>query len=162
MVHRSFLHPRGGPAMRRIFTLGLLFAGIVAPAPAAVPPEEDEATLREAKLPADADSLVAFFKKRILPENDVGKVKALIGRLGDDRFGVREQASETLINMGPGIAKALRDAKDNPDPEIAYRIKEALDVVERPSTEPLLSAAARLLGHKKHPQAAQVLLDFAP
>src|SRR5262249_4293602 len=163
MLNRFSLHPSGGPAMRRFLTLGLLFAGLFAPVPVvAGPPEEDEATLREAKLPTDADSLVSFFKKRILPENDVGKVKALITQLGDARFAARQHASELLINMGPGIAKTLRDAKNSSDPEVAFRVKEALDVVERTSTEPLLSAAARLLGHKKHPEATKVLLDYAP
>src|SRR5262245_23753403 len=102
MVHRSFLHPFGGPAMRRLFTLGLLLAYFLSPVSVvAGPPEEDEAILREGKVATDADSLISFFKKRILPENDVDKVKALIGQLGDDRFAVREYASEVLVNMGP-------------------------------------------------------------
>lgn len=149
--------------MRHCLTLAILTACLLTPLSArAATPEEDEATLRDAKVPTDADSLVSFFKKRILPENDLDKVKALIAQLGDDRFLVRELASESLVNMGPGIAKTLKDARGSADPEVAARIKEALEIVERTSTEPLLSAAARLLGQRKHPETARVLLDYAP
>jgi hypothetical protein len=64
--------------------------------------------------------------------------------------------------MGPGVLKALKENTNNPDAEVAYRVKEALEIVERTSTVQLLSAAARLLGHKKHPDAVKVLLEFAP
>jgi HEAT repeat protein len=125
-------------------------------------PNEDEILLREAKLATDGPSLVAFFKKRILPENDAAKVKELIGQLGSDRFNVREKASETLVAMGPGVAKALRDSVSDPDPEVAHRVKDALEIVERTSTVPILSAAARVLSQRKPPEAARVLLDFTP
>jgi hypothetical protein len=156
--------PQPRAAMCRYLLTWPLFACLLLPVARAraSTPQEDEALLKEAKVPTDADTLVEFFRKRILPDNDAGKVKGLITRLGDDRFRIREKASADLIAMGPGILKALRENVQNSDYEIAYRVKEALDVVERTSTVSLLSAAARLLGHKKHPDAAKVLLDFAP
>lgn len=135
---------------------------LLPPAVYAGQPEEDETLLKEAKLSTDGPALVGFFKKRILPENDAPKVKELIGQLADDRFGIREKASETLIAMGPGVARALRDSVKSGDPEVAHRVKEALEIVERTSTGPILSAAARTLALRKVPEAARVLLDFAP
>lgn len=132
------------------------------PAAHAQTPAEDEALLKEAKVDTDAAGLVAFFKKRILPEHDASKVGGLIKDLGDDRFPIREKASDTLIALGPSVTKMLRDSIGNTDPEVVARVKEALEIVERTSTPPLLGAAARLLGQRKPPEAAQVLLDFAP
>src|SRR5262245_4665647 len=128
--------------MRRVFSSCLLVACLLGTAAArAGQPEEDEAALKEAKVATDAGAMAEFFKKRILPEKDTARVKQLIARLSDERFVVREQTTEALIGMGPGIAKALRDASKSPDPEVAYRVKEALEVVERTSTVPMLSAA---------------------
>src|SRR5205085_10237907 len=83
-------------------------------------------------------------------------------KLGSETFLVRERASARLVALGPGVAKALRDATSNGDPEVVYRAKDALEIVERTSTIPLLSAAARMLGHRKAPETAKVLLDYAP
>jgi hypothetical protein len=150
--------------MRRTLFLPLVLACLILPLPglSAGTPEEDETALKEAKVPADAASLVEFFRKRVLPENDTDKVKELINKLGSEAFLVRERASARLVALGPGVAKALRDATNNSDPEIVSRAKEALEIVERTSTIPLLSAAARMLGHRKPAEAAKVLLDYAP
>src|SRR3954447_25983439 len=110
--------------MSRYIIPWLLFACLLlAPSTRAGTPQEDEALLKEAKLATDAGSLVEFFRKRVLPDNDSGKVKDLIKKLGDDRFAVREKASSELISLGPGILKPLRENVGNPDYEIAYRVK---------------------------------------
>ncbi|MBI1917111.1 MAG: HEAT repeat domain-containing protein [Planctomycetes bacterium] len=125
-------------------------------------PEEDEVTLKEAKLQTDAPALVEFFRKRVLPENDHQRVHTLIRKLGADAFAVREKASTELIAMGPAIAPLLREATASSDPEVLARAREALAAVEKTSTAPLLSAAVRLLAQRKSPEASKVLLDFAP
>ncbi|HKB40682.1 MAG TPA: hypothetical protein VKD72_29925 [Gemmataceae bacterium] len=141
-----------------ILTLG---PGLAAPVHAGQP-EEDEATLKEARIETDTPALLDFFRKRVLPENDLKRVRGIIRKLGDDSFAVREKASSELVAMGPAIAPLLREAGSNTDPEVLVRAREALAAVEKTSTAPLLSAAVRLLAHRKPPEAGKVLLDFAP
>ena len=140
---------------------GALWLGLGGQA-AAGQPEEDEATLKEAKQPTDTPALLEFFRKRVLPETDHDRVRGLIKKLGDDAFAVRTRATEELIALGPGIAPLLREGTGNADCEVADRSRMCLAVVEKTSTVPLVSAAVRLLGHRKPAEAARVLLDFAP
>jgi hypothetical protein len=145
-----------------LICIGAFWTALAVPAVPAGQPEEDEAALKEAKLSTTTADLLEFFRKRILPETDQGRVRALIGKLNDDAFAVRQEASEALINLGPGIIPLLREAIRSPNPEVACRARECLAVAEKTSTPELLSAAVRLLGHRKPPEAAKVLLDFAP
>ena len=63
-----------------------LLAGILLPMPAQNPPKTpeikidklDEQILHRAKLSTDGDALVAFLKKRILPESDRPTVERLV------------------------------------------------------------------------------------
>jgi HEAT repeat protein len=146
----------------KLFWFGAVWLGLAAPAASAGPPEEDEATLKEAQLQTDTPALLEFFRKRVLPETDHDRVRALIKKLGADAFAVRAKATEDLIALGPGIAQLLREATRNSDYEVADRARTCLTVVEKTSTVPLVSAAVRLLGHRKPPEAARILLDFAP
>src|SRR5205823_9404247 len=114
------------------------------------------------KLQTDTPALVEFFRKRVLPESDHKRVRAVIAKLGADSFAVREKASTDLIAMGAAIAPLLREATASSDPEVLARAREALAAVEKTSTAPLLSAAVRLLAQRKPPEASKVLLDFAP
>ena len=81
--------------MRRFTLFWVLALGAsLSAAPArAGQPEEDEATLKEAKLQTETPALVEFFRKRVLPDNDHQRVHALIRKLGADSFAVREKAS---------------------------------------------------------------------
>jgi hypothetical protein len=150
--------------MRRftLFWVLALGASLSAAPVRAGQPEEDEATLKEAKLQTDTPALVEFFRKRVLPDNDHQRVHALIRKLGADSFAVREKASTELIEMGPAIAPLLREATSSSDPEVLSRAREALTAVEKTSTAPLLGAAVRLLAQRKPPEASKALLDFAP
>lgn len=149
--------------MRRVIIGFSLLSALVFVTPStAGQPEDDEAALKEAGLNTETPALLEYFRKRILPEKDNARVRALVAKLGDERFAVREKTTEELIALGPGIASVLRESVNNRDPEVANRVKECLDIVQKTSTPPLVSAAARLLGHRKPPEAAQVLLAFAP
>ena len=145
-----------------LFGLGAFWLALGVPALPAGQPEEDEAALKEAKVSTTTADLLEFFRKRILPETDQGRVRALIARLNDDSFSVRQKATEDLIALGPGIIPLLREAKRSSNPEVADRARICLEVAERTSTVELISAAVRLLGHRKPPEAAKVLLDYAP
>jgi hypothetical protein len=149
--------------MRLCTLLGLFVLGIgLAPAVKAGQPEEDEATLKESRVPADTPGLLLFFRKRVLPENDHQRVRELLQKLGAESFQEREKATAALIALGPGIAPLLREATSSNDPEVASRSKDCLAIAEKTSTAPLLCAAVRLLGHRKPVETAKTLIDFAP
>jgi hypothetical protein len=62
-----------------------------------------------------------------LSPTDARKVKQLIVNLGADTFLTREQANETLLNMGPDIAPLLRSlGLTHPDPEVRTRVQKIL------------------------------------
>jgi len=52
------------------------------------------------------------------PEHDVAR---LIRRLGDERYRVREEANEALLDMGPAIRPAVRAATASEDAEVSWR-----------------------------------------
>jgi HEAT repeat protein len=126
------------------------------------PPASDEAVLRTAKIPTDGPGLIEFFRKRTVESADNGRLRKLVGQLGDDVFQVREQASAQLIAAGarakPVLAEALRD----PDLEVAYRARECLRRIEQGATAMLVSTAARVLAQHKPDGAAEVLLNYLP
>src|SRR5262249_50555708 len=143
-----------------LFWVLALWPGLSAAPVRAGQPEEDEATLKEAKLQTDTPALVEFFRKRVLPDTDHQRVRAVIRQLGADAFAAREKASTDLIARGPALAPLLREASSSPDPEVLARAREALAAVEKTSTAPLLGAAVRLLAQRRPPEASKVLLDF--
>jgi len=53
-----------------------------------------------------------------MPGHEVGR---LIGRLGDARYRVREEASEALLDMGPAIRPAVLAAAASDDAEVSWR-----------------------------------------
>ena len=85
-----------------------------------------------------------------------------MARLNDDSFSVRQQATEDLSAWGRASSRCCVRARRSPNPEVASRARECLIVAEKTSTVELLSAAVRLLAQRKPPEAAKVLLNYAP
>ncbi len=54
-------------------------------------------------------------------------VAALIHQLGDDSYKVRAEAAQHLREVGAAAIPALRDAKNNRDPEVRIRVAELID-----------------------------------
>jgi HEAT repeat protein len=144
-------------------SLGLLLAGL-GRAAAADPDTAaaDEQALLDAKVPADGPGLVEFFRKRTPPELDRARALALIRKLGDEEYAVREQASADLRGLGPAVKGLLREALKDPDPEISFRALQCLIAVERVGKPEFLGAAVRTLVRQKPPGAAEALLAFLP
>src|SRR5687767_12020752 len=55
------------------------------------------------------------------------RVRKLIGELGDERFEVREAASQALAKIGHRARPALERATEHPDAEVASRAKGILE-----------------------------------
>jgi len=124
----------------------------------------DLETVKSAGYTDDAKSLTDLFRNHTVTEADKARITALIQKLADDTFEVRESASAELSKSGvPAIAllKAAMNARDA-DYEIARRCELALKVIEKVPTRSLATAAARLLTRHKDDGITEVLLNYLP
>jgi hypothetical protein len=148
---------------RSVSVLGVLVALALALLPRAeAGPEDDEGALRGAGLATDGPGLLEFFRKRTLGDTDRARIEALVRRLGDDDFEVREKASEDLVAVGPAARARLREATRDPDLEVRWRAKECLVHIERGADPAVLATAVRVLAQRKPAGATGVLLAFLP
>lgn len=120
----------------------------------------DEKILREAKCDATGPALLLFIRTRTPDAETLAKVKALIGKLGDDAFKVRERASADLVAVGTIALPLLRQAAKDDDREVARRARECLRRIGEGNSR--MSAAIRLLGLRKPEGTAEVLLNYLP
>ena len=142
----------------------LMAALLLSLAPLAAPAEEpspDETLLREAGAAVDGGGLLAFFRQRTPPLDEIKRIGELIHQLGSDDFDDRESASATLRKAGAPAAPLLRAATRDADVEVARRAERALKDVGEPPTAPAL-AAARLLARRAPDGAVPVLLAYLP
>lgn len=122
----------------------------------------DEKTLRDAGVPTDGDSLLAFFKKRTLTDADHDRLRDAVRLLGDDEFRVREKATADLKAAGRGVLPFLQLAARDPDPEVVHRARRCLAALEETPELSLTGAAARLLAARRPPRTVEVLLAYVP
>jgi hypothetical protein len=122
----------------------------------------EEDALKKARLATDTTSLLNYLRKHILSPANLEEIKALVRRLGDRSYRVRQQASAALIARGAPALRFLRQATRDADLEIAVRAKKCLrQIREGPGIE-LVAHTVRLLGVRRHPGSARVLLDYLP
>jgi outer membrane protein assembly factor BamB len=126
------------------------------------PMERELAVLRDADIPSEEGSLVDYFHKRTLQENDRQKVETLIGQLGDDSFEVRERATAALIAMGPAAEAQLKQAAQGADPEVKERAALCLTKLAKTSSPSVIKAAAVVLAARNPDAAADALFQFLP
>ncbi len=74
----------------------------------------------------------------------------LIRELGDDRFSVRESATDRLSHLGVEIKPALIAALDDPDPEIRFRVKRVLSAVIEADFQRRLAAFSEDVNDTRH------------
>ncbi len=146
-------------------SLGILVGGlalILAPARAeeANSTAADEQILKAAKVGADGDSLLEFFRKRTRKDADDARIRRLIEQLGDESYDAREKASQELIETGPAARPPLMKATDDKNLEVARRAAQCLEHIEEGPGAALPIAAARLLKLRKPAGAAEVLLAY--
>jgi|GEM_PF-1522326 hypothetical protein len=66
---------------------------------------------------------------------DKSEVEALVRKLGDERFTIRQQADKELKEMGEAVAAQLGAFLDNPNPETRARVRGVLDYIASLSRE---------------------------
>ncbi len=110
----------------------------------------------------DGPALLAEFRKRTLSAADQDKVQALIRKLGDKSFRVREQATADLVAYGTVVVPLLRAALKGADLERQRRVERCLQTIASSARRSLPPVAARLLALRKPPGAVEALLAFLP
>ena len=71
-----------------------------------------------------------LFRGPVVVEGNLAeRVLALIEGLGDDQYGTRAKSQNDLVSIGQFAAPFLRKRIDDPDPEIAHRVREALKAI---------------------------------
>ena len=99
------------------------------------------ATLTSTLVAALLTVLTAFAPPQDAPSAD-GEIAAIVQRLGDDTYTVREQATQELVARGLEIRAQLRaHLAGESDPEIRHRLRYILSNIEPPRTAVLVSAA---------------------
>jgi len=122
---------------------------------------EDEKTLTDAGLKSDGNSLIQFLARRSEDKVDPIQIKALITKLGDDNFDIREQTSATLNAIGIAALPDLKTASKSPDVEISRRAKDCIQKIEEGSRKFVVAASIRLLGAKKPEGALTALINYS-
>ena len=110
----------------------------------------------------DGPALLAALRKRTLTPEAQAKVRALIKKLGDDAFDVREQAAAELVSMGTLTLPQLREAAKDTDPEVARRAAECVERIEKDPGNVLPAATLRMLAVRRPEGAAETLLAYLP
>jgi hypothetical protein len=126
------------------------------------PATADEQTLQAAKVAADGAALLEFLRQRTLTDDQRTQLKVLIRQLADDSFEVREKAKTDLVARGAAAVPLLTQAAQDPDPEIANRVKRCLELINKTPDTDVLISAIRLLAIRRPAGAAEVLLAYLP
>jgi HEAT repeat protein len=123
----------------------------------------DLQVLKKAGISTDSAGLLDFFRRRTLSDLDRGRIEGLIRDLGSPDYSVRQRASAQLVAEGTRAKPLLRRAATHPDLEIRRRAEDCLKGIGNQDVGPnVVSAAARLIGARRPPGAAEVLLNFLP
>ncbi len=124
----------------------------------------DQDILSRAKLPTDGPALLAFFKKRVLPEKERPEVERIVRRLGSSSYQVREKATLALIERGVASVELLRAGlPGSHDMESIRRIEQALARIQENDVAPETPAAAvRVLALQKPAGMIDALLAYLP
>ncbi len=153
---------RRGAGLAALSALLLAVPFVARPADPTPSLDYEEKTLREANVSTDGRSLLVFFRARTLTEDAKAKLVDLVRALGDDKFAVRERATEELKRAGRPAVKLLQGALTDPDLEVRRRAEDCLQAIEHGPNLALIEAASRLVAARRPPGAAEVLLAYLP
>jgi hypothetical protein len=143
-----------------LLLVGGVVGGATANQPAASP---DAEILKKAGLKTDGASLLAFFRKRSLPEDERATVAKLVRQLGSVIYSDRDDAAAELIQRGPAVGELVRAALVDHDLEIVRRAERCLAVIrENDVAGGVPAAAMRELALRKPAGAVSAAIAFLP
>jgi HEAT repeat protein len=127
------------------------------------PVAADEKLLQAAGLKTDGKSLLEFFHRRTLPDEERAKYRAYVKQLGSDIFRQREQAMNELVARGPVVVELLREALKEPDLEVARRAERCIQrIQDKDVAYEVPAAAARLLARQTPDGSVETMLTYLP
>jgi HEAT repeat protein len=142
-------------------------AGEWAPAGAAAGTDEVARRIRRDAWAAwwkhtEGPALLDEFHKRTLSDEERDKVLALIRKLGDASYEVRERTLTELVGLDRRAVPLLRQAARGTDPEVVRRVDICLQRIGKNVPAPLPLVAARLVALRKPAGASEMLLRYLP
>jgi hypothetical protein len=117
--------------------------------------------LAENGISADAVSIGKYLQSIRPDSKTITRIKALIAQLGDVDFFRREQAMGELVRMPMLAPDLLKQAIAGSDPEIRWRAKQVMKLVDR-KTSQLLYALFRVISGRKLKGLTEPLLLTLP
>lgn len=124
---------------------------------------DDEQLLRAAGLATDDPALLDFFHKQTASEARLRRARELVEQLGSESFRTRERAGRELTRFGSMILPLLRQTiSSTSDLEVRRRARDCVEKIQARSPAALVASAARLVGQRRPPGAAETLLAFLP
>jgi len=113
------------------------------------------------RLRAEPAAALALIRKQLIPKEDQ-RIARLIDDLDDDRFAVRQKATDQLAGLGLGAESALRKVLENkPSLEVRQRIERLLQRIQGPTGERRTRWAIRLVELAGGRESRQLLQDLA-
>src|SRR5262249_21939445 len=111
---------------------------------------------------ADGAALLTEFRKRTPSDDNREKALALVRRLSDESFAVREKAATDLVALGDAALPLLRQAVSQDEPRIGLYAGRCLQQFDQASPGSLPGAAIRLLMLRNPAGATEALLGYLP
>jgi HEAT repeat protein len=109
----------------------------------------------------DSD-LLEYFRKRTLPDADRVKFRALVRRLGDDSYRVREKAVAELVGYRSAAISFLNQALKDPDVQVVRNAERCLAKINAAPFAGTSATYARVIGLRKPAGAVKALLGYLP
>ncbi len=150
------------PAILAMVLLLLARVPATADPPANSQTTADEKLLKETGIGVDGAALLDFLRKHTPSTADERHVEALVRRLSDRTFRVRQQATDELVRLGPKALWGLRQALEGADLETQRRAEHCIRLIDRRCPAAALAAGARLLSARRPPGTCAALLGAFP
>ncbi len=104
----------------------------------------------------------AFLQKVLATRDPTRQVQALVKKLGDESWDVREGATKELTAFGPAAAPFLEDAVKSGDPEVSWRARQILNAQSQKPQDisDEVGRAADVLAAAKEKRLVPTLLEL--
>jgi hypothetical protein len=152
------------PRTRILITSFLLLSGLLATLPAAdTPPfSADEQILKEARIPTDGPSLLAYLAARTLTPQIRARARSLIRQLAADDYEDREKATAALFDLGPVVLPLLVPATHEDDLEVRRRATRLVESLERRRDPGVMEVVIRVLAVHAPAGSTTALVNYLP
>ena len=147
--------------VRLTLSFVVLSGAVSAAALAGEPSAADLTILREARLPSDPASLIAYLQTRSQPQRSEQDIHELVGRLTSTSGDERSRAITEIVRVGPATVPALRMLASDSTDAGSSAARQCLSTLELESNS-LSGAVLRVTAARRVAAAAAALIAFVP